>query len=50
MQVLARPVDQEAPAQIAATRLLDQWEEAAARVGRDLLANRRMFDFSCSRP
>ena len=49
MQVLANPVNREASAQITATELLDRWEEAAARVGRELLADRRMFDFACSR-
>lgn len=47
MQVLAGHETQEASAQITAKKLLlDQWEEAAAQVGRKLLVDRRMFDFS----
>jgi hypothetical protein len=49
MQVLASPADREASAQITAKKqLLDRWEEAAARVGQELLADRHMFDFCCS--
>ena len=31
-----------------ATKLLDRWDEAAARVGHRLLAGRRAFENACS--
>jgi hypothetical protein len=49
MQVFAGPRTQETSARITAEKLLlDQWEEAAAQVGRKLLVGRRKFDFSCT--
>jgi hypothetical protein len=48
MQVLAGLETYEASRFTARNMLLDQWEKAAAQVGRKLLVDRHMFDISCA--
>ena len=50
MQVLTLREDREALVlpKNTATKLLDRWDEAAARVGQRLLAGRLAFENACS--